>query len=151
MINCERYQKDADGKFGPTHPTKPEGNPRLPHYYAPIDYHRPNAQREHKSNWCIAEYQEYELFRMADENDWSHHNRNHQEYLYSIYNEGKEILGKHDERLARFEEPQNAGDPWHGTPVHNINDRHDDVVEKWFRENIIKKPMRIKLLKKKLR
>lgn len=146
MINCEHYQKDADGKFGPTNPTRPVGNPRRAHYYAPASYHRPVAQRGHKSNWCIEEYQEYELFRLADENDWSHQN-----FLYSIYDRGEEILGKHNERLARFEEPQNAGDPWHGTPVHNINEGHDDVIEKWCEKKIISNPMRKKLLKRKLR
>lgn len=135
-----RHTRNIDGLYGPT---------ARQHFYKPLGYHRPTAQRRpDKTRWCIREGEEYEVFRVADEPWWA---CNTNLCLFSIVDGGKVILGENGERLARFDFPRNESDPWHGFPVHSDDSKPEPgLLDRWETEGIIPYHVRIKIERGKL-
>lgn len=106
--NYPKIAQNAGGTFGPTSPG---------HYYFPASYHnRTAAHRAEKCKWCLRKNEQYEVFRLADDNHWEDNNP---DGLYSVIDNGREVLGLLGERVAFFRNTQNATDSWHGYPVCN--------------------------------
>lgn len=120
-----KIAQNADGTFGPTL----QGN-----YYFPASYHnRTAAHRAEKAKWCLRKNEQYEVFRLADDNHWEDNNP---DGLYSVIDNGREVLGLLGERVAFFRNTQNVNDSWHGYPVCNPP-ISDDLIEKWHKTNVI--------------
>lgn len=123
--NYPKKVQNADGTFGPTS----QG-----HYYKPAPYHnRTAARRADKCKWCLRKNEQYEVFRLADENFWED---NTLEGLYSVVDNGNEALGQLGERIAFFPKTQNEDDARHGYPVSNPP-ISDDLIELWHTTNVI--------------
>lgn len=123
--NYPKIAQNAGGTFGPTS----QG-----HYYFPASYHnRTAAHRAEKGKWCLKKNEQYEVFRLADDNHWADNNP---DGLYSVVDNGREILGLLGERVAFFRDTQNANDPWHGYPLFNPP-ISDDLIEKWHATHVI--------------
>lgn len=124
-----------DGKYGPTTQN---------HYYQPAGYHNRSASNnEHKSKWKLKEGEQYEVFRVADENAWID---SINDGLYSILDDGKEVFGSCGERLAFFPTPANANDTWHGYPKDDKGISRD-LVNTWMETNVISKITQVRLLR----
>lgn len=120
-----KITQNADGTFGPT---------TVGHHYTPIGYHnRVAMHRDEKNKWCLKRNEQYEVFRLADEGNWLDGDP---DGLYSIVDNGREILGKNGERIAFFPKPQNENDAWHGYPKSNPP-ISDGLIERWHDENVI--------------
>lgn len=136
--NYPQVAQNVDGTFGPT---------IVHHYYKPVGYHnRGVVKRVEKSRWRLKRNEQYEVFRLADEGDWMDADS---DGLYSIVDNGKEVLGENCERIAFFPKPQNDADPWHGYPKNNplIS---DELIETWHQNQIIDGIMYKRLMGHKL-
>lgn len=123
--NYPKIAQNTDGTFGPT---------LSGHYYRPASYHnRTAAHRAEKAKWCLRKNEQYEVFRLADDNHWENLNP---DGLFSVVDNGKEIFGLLGERIAYFPKTQNADDPKHGYPVCNPQ-ISDALIEKWHKTNVI--------------
>lgn len=124
------HTRGPDGRYGPTD----RGN-----WYKALGYHNRNARRRaDKSRWRLTEGQQYEAFRKADDahpHSWHCAENSGQ---FSILDNGAEILGLDEERLAFFPDPQNSGDPWHGYPVLS-SDRGPSpaLLDHWLASGVI--------------
>lgn len=129
--------RNADKTYGPT---------RQGHFYQPADYHNPTAKkRPDKNRWCIKPPEQYEVFRVADE-DYEHYQGDGG--LYGFLNNMDEILGKdNEERIAYFPEPRN--NPWHGYPI-SSKDISDEVIKRWKENTFISTRNYRDLLKKEI-
>lgn len=118
-----------DIKFSPC----PQGNT-----YISVHYHQRTASpNEHKSRWNVKPNEEFEIFRRADTPDCPEKgdctsrqtcnkasncpvNKNQRWMsdgnLYSFKDNAKPIIGKNNERFAKFEGNQD-GTEWHGYPI----------------------------------
>lgn len=123
----------TNGKFGPT--------PNM-HYYMPMPYHNPTAQkRDDKTRWILNQGQQYEVFEIADTPDtvedvscWMNDDGSG---LYGMLDGCEYVLGKDDgERLAFFPKPTNDTDPWHGYPK-DSSELGDNLIEYWHKKNLI--------------
>ncbi len=116
--NYPHIARNADKTYGPTN----KG-----HFYLPASYHNPTAKkRANKSRWRIKPPEQYEVFRVADE-DKEHYEGDGG--LYSFLDNMDEVLGlDNEERIAYFPEPGN--NPWHGYPV-SSKDISDEVIKRW--------------------
>lgn len=120
-----KIAQNADGTFGPT---------AVGHHYKPIGYHnRVAAHRDEKNKWCLKRNEQYEVFRLADEENWLD---DAPDGLYSIVDNGREVLGEKGERVAFFPKPQNENDTWHGYPKSNPP-ISDGLIERWYGEHVI--------------
>ena len=127
-----------DGKFGPTDKQ---------HFYKPASYHARSASHNiDKSRWKISKLGEYYVFRIADEIVWYDTLCNG---LFTILEDGKEILGSEGERLGFFPKPMNDVDAWHGYPVCS-DTISDALIERWYDEKVISTSTRSRLLKHKI-
>lgn len=123
--NYPKLVQNADGTFGPT----TQG-----HRYCPIGYHdRVAKPRDGKNKWCLKRNEQYEVFRLADEGMW---NNTDPDGMYSIVDNGREVLGLNGERIAFFPQPPNANDVWHGYPKNNPQ-ISDDLIEKWYVDGVV--------------
>lgn len=114
------------------------------HTYKPASYHNRMAiHNKYKTRWKLKPYQQYYVFKIADEGGWKDER---QQGLYSIVDKGKEVLGENDERLAFFPEPSNDVDPWHGYPV-DFEGISRTLVWDWFNNEVIEPIMRNRLLR----
>ena len=120
-----------DGKFGPT----PNG-----HFYQPMPYHNPNAQKRYdKSRWILNQGEQYEVFEVADtptpiRKNWMNDDETG---LYGMLADCSVVLGKdEEERLAFFPKPQNDSDPWHGYPT-DSSDLGENLIEYWHDNQLI--------------
>ncbi|AYL98723.1 hypothetical protein [Mucilaginibacter celer] len=103
-----KYARNLDGTYGPT----VNG-----HYYTSKQDHRRTAKyKKQKTRWCIDEGEEYSVFKPAaeDYNCWFSQENN---CIFSIIDSAKVTLGKNGEKLAKFPNERNNGEPWHGYPV----------------------------------
>lgn len=127
--------KRVNGMYGPT---------MRNHYYKPMYYHRRMASpNPHKSIWCIKEYEEYGVFKLADEENW---HCTVEKGLFSILNKGTYIVGNEDEILSFFWIPSNLSDPWHGFPVKSGDKRpSSDLLDKWMKDGVIEHSARIRI------
>lgn len=117
--------KMVDGRFGPT---------IIGHFYKPAYYHNKKVSgNPNKSHWLLKQNEQYEVFRLADEGQWLDKGRNG---LYSIINDGEEILGLDGECLAFFPSPANNNDPWHGYPT-DSKDMSDELKDQWYEDKIV--------------
>ena len=135
-----KHTRNSSGLYGPT---------ARQHFYKPLSYHRLTAKkRPNKTRWCIKEGEEYEVFRIADEPRWVCQVN---QCLFSIVDGGRVVLGENDERLAKFDFPQNARDPWHGYPIFSDRSKPEPgLLDKWQDEGIIPYHVRIKIERGKL-
>lgn len=150
MKKCSEYKKNIEtGYFGPTNPVNDNGEefPKL--YYKCKSDHRKSARKSpHKTRWILTEAQEYEVFRYADEVL----NIGHSGDMFGFYSETYnhlEPLGENEERIAKFLQPSNSNDPWHGYPTDEYEFK-DNVLVKWVQCNIISETTRKRLLLGKL-
>lgn len=132
------------GKFGPT-PNK--------HFYQPMPYHNPTAQKQqNKTRWILNQSEQYEVFEVADtpkgkKKCWMNDDNSG---LYGMLDNCDLILGMdHDERLAFFPQPQNNTDPWHGYPTDSSN-LGDELIEFWLDNQLITKITYARLLRHEL-
>lgn len=116
--------RNDEGLYGPTN---------RGHFYDPVWYHQPNARKQrNKTRWLLQEPQQYEVFRVADE-DYQNYS-DESGGLYGFLDQMNEILGKdNEERIAYFPV---ASNPWHGYP---ITSRYieDEMIEKWQTAGLI--------------
>lgn len=125
----------VNGKYGPTAQN---------HYYQPAGYHNRTAgNSEHKSKWKIKESEQYEVFRIADEGLWMDSVNGG---LYSIIDDGKEVLGNNNERLAFFPVPSNKSDSWHGYPK-EAKGISKKLVNAWKSTEVISAITQVRLLR----
>lgn len=122
--NYPLIARNADKTYGPTN----NG-----HFYFPASYHNPTARkRTDKTRWCIKPPEQYEVFRVADE-DNEHYQGNGG--LYGFLDNMDEVLGlDNEERIAYFPEPGN--NPWHGYPV-SSKDISNEVIKHWKETGLI--------------
>ncbi|MCC3159911.1 hypothetical protein LJ737_21905 [Hymenobacter sp. 15J16-1T3B] len=145
MPNFPKLARDKNGNFGPTSNR---------HFYTAVHRHnksrktnRKKEERAHeiKSIWSIKEYEQYGVFKLADEGWWFCQEN---EALFSIVENGTYIVGKDDEVLSYFDGPQNLFDVWHGFPVLSSNKRpSSDLLDLWEQNNIIDYATRIRIEK----
>lgn len=126
-FNFPTYRRNTDGTYGPT---------LKEHLYKPVKYHsRIAIQNRRKSRWVLNESQQYNVFKIADEGEWICENN---KCLFSIINNGDIIVGLNNERIAKFPEPRNITDSWHGYPTTSSKDEiSDDLLDKWESLSII--------------
>ena len=142
------YRMNSNNAFGPTD----QG-----YLYQPAPYHnRTAASNNHKNKWCIRQNAQYEVFRVCsdyrDQNNflrsWHCTSLN---ALISILDNGKEIFGNLDERLAIFRVPVNPTDYWHGYPFQSADyDISEALLDYWEKNNIIDSRIRRKIAKGEL-
>lgn len=143
MRKFPEHHKNKDGSYGPTNPINPSGSHIQGHCYKCLPYHRKTAKKQKdKTRWCLDEDQEYEVFRYADEAL----NIGHSGEMYAVYDNANEILGKNNERVAKFPKPQNEGDPWHGYPTDDY-EFDDELLEAWVTMHYISESTRKRLMK----
>jgi hypothetical protein len=132
--------RNGDGKYGPT---------EKKHYYISVGYHKRNAKkRKDKTRWIIPENGEYYTFKISDENLWFCKENNK---LFSVINNGDEILGENGERIALFWPPANDDEPWHGFPIFSENFLpSSELLDKWQEKKIIPYHFRLKIEKRNL-
>lgn len=123
-----------NGRYGPTTQN---------HYYQPANYHNRIAEKNHhKSKWILKENEQYEVFRVADENKWfversgNKNIKKSDKGLCSMLERGNEVFGENGEVLAFFPVPRNEIDSWHGYPIasHYVK---DTIFDFWFNTNQI--------------
>ena len=87
--------RNNDGTYGPT---------GRRHYYKPASYHNPTAKkRADKTRWKLREPQQYEVFRVADEDHETYIDE--QGGMYGFLDQMQEVLGKdNEERIAYFKD-----------------------------------------------
>lgn len=129
----ENHPKMVNGMYGPT---------LFGHYYKPAYYHNARAKNPSKkgkkakalkdnnvkTKWAIQQWEQYDVFRDADEGQWID---NIKKGLFSFRDNGNKILGENGERLAFFPTPPNKIDAWHGYPVKSKELLDDDLIVKW--------------------
>lgn len=144
------YNRNEDETYGPVETDD------FVHYYQSKSDHRNTAQENrHKTRWSIKESQEFHLFKIADQfsaNDtrWFCEENN---CLFSILDNGEQLLGKRNERLAKFPKPTNQTDTWHGYPVTCKSSQDipsEDLLDIWEKETIITKVSKRRIETKKL-
>ena len=135
--NYPHIEKNADKTYGPTN----KG-----HFYLPVGYHNPTARkRTDKTRWCIKPPEQYEVFRVADE-DSEHYQGDGG--LYGFLDNMDEILGlDNEERIAYFPKPGN--NPWHGYPV-SSKDFSNEVIKLWKETGFISTRNYRNLLKREI-
>lgn len=128
---------NKDGLFGPTTEN---------HYYKPVNYHnKAAAPNRHKTTWVLNQHEQFEVFRVSDENKWFCKNS---KGLFSILENGKLIMGSNEERLSFFPKPINTTDPYHGYPVDSSEyEPCTELVDKWLDDKVIDDRLHIKILK----
>jgi len=132
-----KVKLNKNGLFGPTEEK---------HYYKPVVYHNKTAEsKEHKTKWLLKQNEQYEAFRVSDEEKWSCDKNSG---LFSILSKGEVIMGTNEERLSFFPNPINMTDAWHGYPVDSGEyEPSVALVEKWLAKEIIDNRIYIKILK----
>lgn len=135
--NYPHIERNADKTYGPTN----KG-----HFYLPVGYHNPTARkRTDKTRWCIKPPEQYEVFRVADE-DSEHYQGDGG--LYSFLDNMDEVLGlDNEERIAYFPIPEN--NPWHGYPV-SSKDISNEVIKHWKETGVISTRNYRNLLKREI-
>ncbi len=135
--NYPHIERNADKTYGPTN----KG-----HFYLPVGYHNPTARkRTDKTRWCIKPPEQYEVFRVADE-DSEHYQGDGG--LYSFLDNIDEVLGlDNEERIAYFPKPEN--NPWHGYPV-SSKDISNEVIKHWKETGVISTRNYRNLLKREI-
>lgn len=130
--------RNNDGTYGPT---------GRRHYYKPASYHNPTAKkRADKTRWMLREPQQYEVFRVADE-DYENY-IDGQGGMYGFLDKMQEVLGKdNEERIAYFPNP--GTNPWHGYPI-DSEYIEDDIIERWNDNGLITKRVYIQLSKHRI-
>ena len=128
---------NKDGLFGPT---------QNDNYYKPVAYHNKTAAiSKHKTTWVLKQNEQYEAFRISDEEKWECIKN---KGLFSILDKGGVIMGTNEERLSYFPKPVNAKDPYHGYPVDSGEyEPSVELVDKWLKDEIIDNRIHIKILK----
>lgn len=128
---------NTEGLFGPT--TKKA-------FYKPMTYHNKTAKiNKHKTKWSLKQNEQYEVFRLSNENEWACNKNNG---LFSILSNADVVIGSNEERLSFFPNPINSLDPWHGFPVNSGNyEPSVELVDKWLDDKVIDERIHIKILK----
>lgn len=121
--------------FGPT---------KNNNFYFPHPQHNKNASKnKHKTRWILKENEQYEVFRISDENAWICKSNS---ALFSILNNGSEIFGENEERLAFFRVPNNTTTPWHGFPVFSSDYEISTILlDDWIKNKVITLAIRMKI------
>ncbi|MBQ6037409.1 MAG: hypothetical protein IJL37_01905 [Bacteroidaceae bacterium] len=116
--NYPFYTRNEDDTYGPTN----KG-----HFYLPLSYHNRTARkRADKNRWRIKPPEQYEVFRVADDNSEYYQGDGG---LYGFLDKMDEVLGlDNEERIAYFPDPGN--DPWHGYPV-SSKEISNEVIKRW--------------------
>lgn len=146
----ENHSRNNDGTYGPAIDSK-----KVKYYYKPQAYHNKAAKgKQSKSKFVIKEGQQFSLFSMAvldlDSPQWTCEENS---CLFAIVNNGSTILGDAQERLAKFPNPVNDTDPWHGYPVktkYSQNCPSDKLINLWIEHGVIDATTRRRIEKNKL-
>jgi hypothetical protein len=142
------YKMNSQNNFGPTD----QG-----YLYQPAYYHnKTSVINHHKNKWCLKKNQQYEVFRVSS--DYRDNNNCLRSWhcsslnaLVSILDNGKEVFGNQDERLAIFRVPQNITDTWHGYPFQSSDyDISENLLDFWEENKIIDSRIRRKIAKGEL-
>lgn len=128
---------NVDGLFGPTLKKA---------FYKPMTYHNKTAKfSKHKTKWTLKQNEQYEVFRLSNENEWACTKNGG---LFSILSNADVVIGSNEERLSFFPNPVNSKDPWHGFPVNSGNyEPSVELVDKWLDDKVIDERIHIKILK----
>jgi len=117
--NYPNYKADQYGVYG---------DEDRSHRYKPAPYHNPTARRSAvKTRWCLIPPQQFEVFRVADDDYDIYSDASG---LFGFLDQMNEILGlDNEERLAFFPK---SGDheTWHGYPI-DSKGIDDDLIERW--------------------
>lgn len=106
--------------------------------YIAMNQHRGGARRN-RNRWSVPPPDEYGLFRTSHSRVWVCSN----EHNWAVRS-GLSVIGKNDERVAKFPKPQNTADPRHGYPVSARDPKRlwehrppPEVTSKWVAERLI--------------
>lgn len=95
-----------------------------------LHYHRTNAAPSpHKSRWSLSAADECHTFCEAFENGWL----DSRGVVWYITANATLPIGVDAEKIAKFPQPANASDPWHGFPVGSgTGDRPSaEIINTW--------------------
>lgn len=102
--------------------------------YISLNYHRSRTStKRRKSIWSIERPDECHTLCQAEIQNWRDKNGDY----WSISKDAAVEFGSDGERMAFFDAPQNATDPWHGYPVGgkrglpSVRLPPDYVIELW--------------------
>ena len=111
-----------------------------------MTYHNKTAKfNKHKTKWTLKQNEQYEVFRLLNENEWACTKNGG---LFSILSNANVIIGSNEERLSFFPNPVNSKDPWHGFLVNSGNfEPSVELVDKWLDDKVIDERIHIKILK----
>ena len=81
-----KQKLNENGLFGPT---------SRKHFYMPVGYHNKTAaSNPDKNKWVLKKGEQFEVFKLSDENVWECKSN---KGLFSILSNGEEILGVNEE------------------------------------------------------
>lgn len=105
-----------------------------PHKYQPASYHNPTAaKRSNKSRWLLKPPQQYEVFRVADDNYVLY---SEDSGLYGFLDGMNEVLGRDNEEHIAFFPKAAENVNWHGYPVGSKNIL-DETIDRWHNAGLI--------------
>jgi hypothetical protein len=121
-------------------------------YVARNDHqHWANPVRNRWATTCPPPSQ-YEIFCDAEDNDW----RDSRPALWGLRPD-LPILGTNKQRLAKFPEPPNDDDAWHGYPVScwdensfNAHVPEESLLDRWFEAGLITDTQRSRIRRRKV-
>lgn len=123
-------------EFGPTKSGK---------IYLCANWHRGAGSAHHKTEWTITHSEEFKIFCCADDDNWKDDPGNY----WSI--KDGEVIGKNEERVAKFPVPQNSHDPWHGYPVMTGDDKPPKpLIDLWEEKSYISRSLAKRMKKGKV-
>ncbi len=121
-------------------------------YVARNDHqHWATAQRNRWATSCLPECQ-YSIFLDAQNNGW----RDSRPQLWGL-RAHLPVLGTNRQRLAKFPEPQNLIDPWHGYPISSQDENAPGVhvperslLNRWVEAGLISEVDRSRIQRRKV-
>ena len=104
-----KSKRNADGTYGPT-------DVRKEFYISKPDHRKTARRKKEKTRWVIQEGEEYGVFHPIN-NNYELWFCNVNNCLFGMVEWGKVVLGENGERIAKFPNDRQPGEPWHGYPV----------------------------------
>jgi hypothetical protein len=133
-----KYSRNEDNTYGPN---------TLGEYYVSKADHRKTAKpKKGKTKWKILEGEEFSVFIGATEsNQLGACKKNN--CVFGIVDKASVILGINGERIAKFPNDRNDGEPWHGYPVltEEAQNRPSSELLDAIPEEILPHSVRIKI------
>ncbi|MEO0897150.1 MAG: hypothetical protein AAFY71_12170 [Bacteroidota bacterium] len=151
------YSRNEDQLYGPTEVNENSETSKESYYFSKPDHRNTAKKKKEKTRWEIKEGQEFHIFKIAEESNTEIPNSRwyceKNKCLFSIHDNGKTILGKGSERLAKFPEPINTNDNWHGYPVKGKESQNlpsEKLLDVWKKEDVITETTKKRIETKRL-